>query len=107
MRASTVRTTWCTDGEYGAYLDAMGDKAFGVTALLALALQPGAVSTLPYWFRRSSARTPTLAASPSPSPRPHAHAALALAPSPRRQDSTIALPAVGRANCYTHPSPNR
>lgn len=43
------------DGEYGAYLDAMGDKAFGVTALLALALQPGAVSTLPYWFLALSA----------------------------------------------------
>jgi len=38
------------DGEYGAYLDAMGDKAFGVTALLALCMQPGATSTLPAWF---------------------------------------------------------
>ena len=43
------------DGEYGAYLDAMGDKAFGVTALVALALQPGVVSTLPYWFVAISA----------------------------------------------------
>jgi len=43
------------DGEYGAYLDAMGDKAFGVTALVALALQPGVVSSLPYWFVAISA----------------------------------------------------
>ena len=33
------------DGEYGAYLDAMGDKAFGISALLALVLLPG----LPLW----------------------------------------------------------
>ena len=38
------------DGEYGAYLDAMGDKAFGVSALLALCMQPGVTSTLPAWF---------------------------------------------------------
>ena len=35
------------DGEYGAYLDAMGDKAFGISALLVLCLLPG----LPRWWK--------------------------------------------------------
>merc|ERR1719359_1146359 len=35
------------DGEYGAYLDAMGDKAFGISALLVLTLLPG----LPMWWK--------------------------------------------------------
>jgi cytidyltransferase-like protein len=35
------------DGEYGAYLDAMGDKAFGITALLVLCFLPG----LPIWWK--------------------------------------------------------
>ena len=87
------------DGEYGAYLDAIGDKAFGVTALVALALQPGVVSTLPYWFLALSALKLPL------------HAALAVT---RTQDyraklagkTNVMLPAVGRANCYTNPKPN-
>mmetsp|Transcript_10739 Transcript_10739/g.21772 ORF Transcript_10739/g.21772 Transcript_10739/m.21772 type:complete len:492 (-) Transcript_10739:250-1725(-) len=76
------------DGEYGAYLDAMGDKAFGISALLALALQPGAVSSLPLWFV-------TVALLKLP-----LHAALAFT---RTQDyraklagkTNVALPAVG------------
>ena len=76
------------DGEYGAYLDAMGDKAFGVTALVALALQPGVVSKLPYWFLALSALKLPL------------HAALAVT---RTQDyraklagkTNVMLPAVG------------
>ena len=35
------------DGEYGAYLDAMGDKAFGISALLVLCVLPG----LPLWWK--------------------------------------------------------
>merc|ERR1719152_645806 len=35
------------DGEYGAYLDAMGDKAFGISALLVLCFLPG----LPLWWK--------------------------------------------------------
>merc|ERR1719421_164937 len=35
------------DGEFGAYLDAMGDKAFGISALLVLCVLPG----LPLWWR--------------------------------------------------------
>ena len=35
------------DGEYGAYLDAMGDKAFGISALLVLCALPG----LPLWWK--------------------------------------------------------
>ena len=35
------------DGEYGAYLDAMGDKAFGISALIVLCALPG----LPLWWK--------------------------------------------------------
>ena len=35
------------DGEYGAYLDAMGDKAFGISALVVLCALPG----LPLWWK--------------------------------------------------------
>ena len=66
-----------------------GDKAFGVTALVALALQPGVVSTLPFWFLAICALKLPL------------HAALAVT---RTQDyraklagktNGVALPAVG------------
>ena len=81
-------------GEYGAYLDAMGDKAFGVTALVALALQPGVVSTLPFWFLAICALKLPL------------HAALAVT---RTQDYraklagkiNVALPAVGYGKLAT------
>ena len=80
------------DGEYGAYLDAMGDKAFGITALLSLALLPamaaGSPASLPLWWS-------TLALLKIP-----LHAALAIV---RTQDyraklrgeSNVALPSVG------------